>query len=114
MTQLHSMFNKFFEMHNNSRRRLLKLNVPIIIPVNPRMRLTKDHSSNKSLADIYNEDCLLKGMDPNYPIVTFRNTPIPQHTPNASQEEARKTSDLRREVRQLAFNNICRSLIKFI
>ena len=111
MTQLHSMFNKFFEMHSNSRRRQLKLHVPVVIPITPRVRLARDYTSFRSLGDIYNYGCQLKGMDPNTPIVTFRNTPIPQHLLGASVEEQRRTSELRREARQAIYEHICSTLV---
>ena len=61
--QLTSLTNRLLLQHNACRRLYLQMYTPLIVPIAPRVRLSREGRSFVSLDSIYERDCDMRGVD---------------------------------------------------
>ncbi|CAB1109030.1 unnamed protein product [Ectocarpus sp. CCAP 1310/34] len=102
--QVHSMLRKFLERDPQTRGRDLAVQVPVVVPITPRMRLMEDHEAFVSLGEIYEADRHRQGLDPDAPIMLCRER-VSAAVAAAADKEAGKKAES--EERLKVFNEIC-------
>lgn len=70
--QLHWMLNRLMEKSFQAKKRSLWLQVPVVVPITPRLRLMEDDRQLMSLGEVYEADRHARGQDPDFPIMLCR------------------------------------------
>ncbi|RKP22048.1 hypothetical protein ROZALSC1DRAFT_26560 [Rozella allomycis CSF55] len=71
--QLFRMFNQLIQRRKETRQRNLSFNMPLIIPLSIHGRIVQDDPFNVSLSDIYNSHCDSISINPDDPLIFYRN-----------------------------------------
>jgi transformation/transcription domain-associated protein len=74
MMQLYVLLNRMMRHYRETRKRQLVYNVPAVIPLTHRLRLTETDPAQVSLEDIYEQSCAMRGADPDAPHFTYRES----------------------------------------
>lgn len=64
--------NRLLEKNNQAQRRNLRVQVPVVVPITPRLRLVEDERDFTSLGEVYERDRYSQGLDPDAPIMLYR------------------------------------------
>jgi len=63
---------RLLEKNNEAQKRNLRLQVPVIVPITPRLRLVEDDRDFVSLGEIYDKNRFSNGLDPDAPLLLYR------------------------------------------
>merc|ERR1711988_1081424 len=72
MMQMYWFTNRLFEKNHQTMKRDLRVLVPVVVPVTPRLRLIEDEANITSLSEIYEQYCHSNGKDPDEAIMYIR------------------------------------------
>ena len=61
--QLHRLTNRLLRLHRGCRSRHLQLHAPLLVPIAPRVRLSKEGTDFVSFVQVYERDCERRGVD---------------------------------------------------
>ncbi|CAN0074916.1 unnamed protein product, partial [Sphacelaria rigidula] len=103
--QVHAMLRRFLQRDQQTRARDLAVQIPVVVPITPRMRLMEDHEAFVSLGEIYEADRHRQGLDPDFPIMLCRER-VSAAVAGASEKESAKKAES--EERMKVFEEICR------
>jgi transformation/transcription domain-associated protein len=74
MNQMYVLLNYMMKKYVETRRRQLRYKVPLVVPLNPRLRLVESHPSALTLEDIYEHSSSVRGRDSDQPLLTWRQS----------------------------------------
>jgi phosphatidylinositol kinase/protein kinase (PI-3 family) len=69
--QLHQLTNRLLSLDTNSRGRRLHLHTPCLVPIAPRVRLSRENQTFVSFTQLYERDCERRGMSSLAPTVAM-------------------------------------------
>ena len=74
MMQLYILFNRMMAKHQHTRNMNLTYHVPLVVPLTHRLRLMQTDDANVSLEEVYEQSCAVRGVDPDEPLLCYRDT----------------------------------------
>jgi transformation/transcription domain-associated protein len=111
---MYALFNRLMSKYKETRRRNLVFHIPVSVPITNRMRFYKADESLVSLEEVYEQQCALRGTDPDAPLLEHRaamkrhgNKLIPAMGADG-QQVGTEAANL---IRQRVYEHICTEVV---
>ncbi|CAM9820779.1 unnamed protein product [Choristocarpus tenellus] len=109
--QIHAMLSRFLERNPQTRGRDLAVQVPVVVPITPRMRLMEDHEAFVSLGEIYEADRHRQELDPDGPIMLCRER-LSSAVQGAKDSPKEVIRQIETQVRIKVYKEICQDHVR--
>eukprot|EP00466_Bigelowiella_natans_P000476 jgi/Bigna1/33130/e_gw1.1.3.1 len=100
MMQVYVLFNRMMAKYKETRNRNLVFHVPLVVPLTHRLRLMQTNEAHISLEEVYEQSCAVRRVDPDQPLLTYREI---LHKAEGCEQNAK--------ARLKAYDTICHTVV---
>jgi transformation/transcription domain-associated protein len=106
--QLHFLLDKCLRRGIMSSRKHLSFQPNTVVPIAQRLRIISDHRNNRSLKELFVNDCMQRNVDPSEPQRYFTRATSEAAVKEASLQKRQQT---KQDVNLAAYNHVCETMV---